>query len=152
MTEALAYKYIHDLAVTQAPATKARSMVKALAFLGHVLGVESALCVVKSPRLKGSTWAQYAGKRITEGRSPFMVSQLRLSLAAAVRAEDPVEKLLAGHTVFLVASRLRFFDSQRACEEPELDLAEDGRGFVDVRLGKTKTTNTGSWFVRRRWR
>ena len=65
------YKYSHHLAVTQAPATKAKSLVKAMAFIGHVLGVTSAIESIRSPRLKGSTWAQHAGKRIAEGRSPF---------------------------------------------------------------------------------
>ena len=36
-----------------------------------------------------------------------------------------------------------FIDSQRACEELELDRVEDVWVFIDVRLGKTKTANTG---------
>ena len=143
VTEEVAYKYVNFMRTTGAAASRARSFVKALAMIRHAFGIASLDSILRSTRLKGSAWAQFACKRVTVGRDPFSVPQVRLLQTASMVSPDAVDKLLAGFASFLIATRLRFKDAQRCTSEPRLDLAPDGWGFVELRLGATKTTNRG---------
>ena len=138
--EEVLYQYVTFLRYTKAPPTKATSFLKSLAFLRHFLEVEAAPDTEKSARIKGSTWRQFTRKRETTGRSPLTVPQVRLLQATVCAPGDPFERLLAGFGVLLVALRVRFVDAQRAREEPVLDLAADGWGFMELPVGRTKTT------------
>ena len=138
--EEVLYKYVTFLKFTRAPPTKATSFMTSLAFLRHYLEVEAAPDTEKSARIKGSTWRQFTRKRETTGRSPLTVPQVRLLQATVCAPGDAVERLLAGFGVLLVALRVRFADAQRAREEPVLDLASDGWGFLELPVGRTKTT------------
>ena len=107
--EQVAHKYVNFMRSSGAPASRARSFVKAMAMIRHAFVIDSIDPILKSTRLKGSAWAQFACKRVTVGRDPFTVSQVRVLQSATLVAPDGVDKLLAGFASFLVATRLRFF-------------------------------------------
>lgn len=142
LAEKTAYRYMRHLASMRAPATKATSAIKAFAFVGFVFGVDGA-GHFKSPRVNGAAWTMFVRKRLTAGRSPLRVDQVRL-LQATVSAEsaENLDRLMSGLVCCLVACRLRYFDAQRASEEPVLDVLESGYGYIEVHLNETKSTNT----------
>ena len=106
--EQVAYKYVNFMRSSGAPASRARSFVKAMAMIRHAFVIDSIDPILKSTRLKGSAWAQFACKRVTVGRDPFTVSQVRVLQSATLVAPDGIDKLLAGFASFLIATRLRF--------------------------------------------
>ena len=60
---------------------------------------------------------------------------------AACSLPDGPDKVLAGYWCVLVGSRTRHMDLQRCRGEPTLDLDEEMAGYVEVGIGKTKTTH-----------
>ena len=137
------YRVLQHLKKTQAAASKAGSVLKALSFAAHLFGMEGGSRKIKSERVRGAAWAMFAAKGVAQGRSPFTVGQLRL-LQSTVLAEhaEVLDRLMAGLTCLLVSCRLRYFDAQRSTQEPEMDLDSSGMGYVEVGMNATKTTNT----------
>ena len=95
--------------------------------------------VVRSTRIQGAAWRQFARKRETVGRTPFTVPQVKLLQAVVCGKGDDVDRLLAGLAPLLTSTRLRFVDAQRARQEPALDTDKDGWAYVEAPLGDVKT-------------
>ena len=138
--EEKSYHYVSYLKFSRAPATKASTFLRSISFIGHFLEMTAAAETRKSSRIQGSTWRQFTRKKETEGRSPLSVPQVRMLQATICTPGDAVERLLAGLAMTLVATRVRFIDAQRARAEPTLDTDTDDWGFLELPIGRTKTT------------
>ena len=139
--EKVFYKYLRELRDNNARAGKATCLTKAMAFLGHMFDVSSARAASRSKRVQGAAFVQLAGGATREGRSPFTVNQLRALQRGVVCLPAESDRIICGTVCALVAGRTRYQDLQRSTQEPVLDKAEDAPTYLEVRLGRTKTTN-----------
>ena len=96
VSEDQCYTYLTCLKKSQAAATKANSFLKALAFTAYTLEVDGVREVVRSTRIQGSAWRQFARKRETVGRAPFTVPQVKLLQSVVCGKCDDVDRLTAG--------------------------------------------------------
>ena len=142
VTEAVVYSYFAALRDAGAPPSRAKSTMSALAFAAFVLGLDGVKEALASPRVRGVTFAQFAKKRLTEGRSPLTKRQVEFLQCGVAAFPQDVDKLLAGFCCTCLATRLRFADAQRARSEPFLDLVPEGEGFLELPLGKVKAVRT----------
>ena len=148
--EKVFYKYLRELRDNNARAGKATCLTKAMAFLGHMFDVSSARAASRSKRVQGAAFVQLAGGATREGRSPFTVDQLRALQRGVSCLPAESDRIICGTVCALVACRTRYQDLQRSVEEPVLDKAEDAPTYLEVRLGRTKTTNKARSLLSRR--
>jgi hypothetical protein len=141
MCERIAYRYVVYLNSIRAPATRASSFRGAVAFMLHVLGVDSCKQVVGSSRIGGAAFRALQRKRETVQATPLTVAQLMVFQNAVQDTKiSSKDRVLAGFVCFCVEGRLRCSDAQRLMSEPRLDVAADGAGYIEATAGLLKSS------------
>ena len=142
ISEELAYRYVKDLAEENAPPTRAKRFVEAVAFAMGMIGLAGAREVLESKRISGAALKSTRRKRKTRKRDPFTVADVIALEEAAISLKGP-NQIFAGFLCLLIHTRCRFSDAMGSTA-PKLELDETQRGFLEAATIHTKTSNTDS--------
>ena len=118
LREAVVHRYVSELRMCKAPATRANAFLEAVNFGQHVMMLPTEGSVV-SPRVRGAAARSFERKRILTQRDPLTVSHVRTLENHLFSSEGPTA-VLAGFVLFLVYARCRHSDAQRLEHEPVL--------------------------------
>eukprot|EP00971_Amphidinium_carterae_P265607 5269356-Amphidinium_carterae.1 len=111
ITEGFVYRYLVELREHMA-ATFPATVIEALNFAGGVFGVEGALEATSSPRVKGLVAAERSKKRVLRQAKPLSVENVAsLELAVQNDEGDMLDRLFAGHCLFVLYARARWSDA-----------------------------------------
>ena len=140
MREEHVYRYLEHLHMTKAPATRGQRFLEAAGFMHGVIGCP-AQGILDSRRCRGASLRSFRTKRLLLQRDPLELSQVAGLENSVFDAESEVDQIFAGFCAFMVHARGRFSDGYKCVSEPKLDVSENGRGFVEVSVTETKTSN-----------
>jgi len=140
LSESTFYRFLTEIRAKKAP-TASKSSKESIAF-SEIVGLDGAKEIISSERILGLCHKLELTKRPT-------VQSDTLSRAEVVCLErtlgDPQawlpDRVKAGHDLFCTFGRLRWKDSQWI-ESAEIDVDENGNGFLECRTLYTKTSNT----------
>jgi hypothetical protein len=114
---------------------------ESLNFIGGVLGFDNAMTTAESPRISGMC----ARTKMTTLKRPqakvLTVDQVIKLEKLVSEAIDPIDRVLAGHMLFVLYARCRWSDVQ-AIEELVVDCIETGHGYIEAKTTYVKTANT----------
>ena len=125
-SEGLVYEYLRFLRREKAPATRAQSLLEAIAFSVGLLEIKQ-MEVVMSPRVRGSSHELWSGKRILRPRDPFTKEMVATLENLTVNHADLQTRVFAGFVTALIHCRCRVSDAQRATVGPDRDYCAEGR-------------------------
>ena len=137
--------YQHFCAERQAgsPSSRLQSVVEALRFSEHVLGVSQLCAELLSKRVIGASKYQTPGPR--RQASPFTVKELKvLHSILQTDTEDMWDRVMAGATLCAVYSRSRWSDIQHA-ESMEADPSQWDPIFLEFKVLDHKTKRANAW-------
>eukprot|EP00973_Karenia_brevis_P050082 6951321-Karenia_brevis.AAC.1 len=122
LTEETTYRYLKELYVEKAPATRAQRFREAIAFLKHVMGVEGCDDILSSRRIQGAALRSFMTKRLRKQRDALTVEMVReLENIVTNEMADVKDRCFAGFALSMVYLRARHFDLSFAVAEPRLD-------------------------------
>ena len=111
VTEFDVWTYVKWLQKTEAPATKAGSLVEALRFSWYLLGVHGADLAESSLRIKGVSSQMRSMKRPWRPAGLLTVSEVKMPHKMLADTSLPLgDRALAGHALHLLYSRSRWSD------------------------------------------
>ena len=111
VTEFDVWTYVRWLQKTEAPATKAGSLVEALRFSWYLLGVEGANLAESSLRIKGVSSQMRAKKQPWRPADLLTVAEVKALHKMLMDTSQPLgDRALAGHVLHLLYSRSRWSD------------------------------------------
>ena len=111
VTEFDVWTYVRWLQKTEAPATKAGSLVEALRFSWYLLGVEGANLAESSLRIKGVSSQMRAKKHPWRPADLLTVVEVKALHKMLMDTSQPLgDRALAGHVLHLLYSRSRWSD------------------------------------------
>lgn len=117
--ETVCWRYVQQLAIEDAPATRAMSFVQALRLAAHILGCDGAMQCCSSRRIEGSAELQYAKRRKTCQARPLTVLEVtRLRQIAAEQSRNVIDRVFASHALMALYARARnseILNALRAC-------------------------------------
>ena len=137
--------YQHFCAERQAgsPSSRLQSVVEALRFSEHVLGVSQLCAELLSKRVIGASKYQTPGPR--RQAAPFTVKELKvLHSILQTDTEDVWDRVMAGATLCAVYSRSRWSDIQHA-ESMEADPSQWDPIFLEFKVLDHKTKRANAW-------
>ena len=120
--------------------TRGRKFVDTLVFMGCLFGLAGANAS-ESAQVQGLAYGGLKRKRPTVKRPPIparVVMSWEKDVVLAAGTERVLEdqelsiEVLKGHFLWLVHTRTRFGDAARLKQEPKLDLAADGTGYIEA--------------------
>ena len=136
--EPVIYAYRCFLRSSKAPATRVQSMMQAMGFCIHVIGMVAEQGIENSARLKGASISSFMRKRELVQRNPLTTAQVqRLETLLVAGHFDPVDEIYVGFALFMTHCRMRFSDSQQMSYEPVVNGE-----FLECSTSVFKTANT----------
>ena len=119
------------------PKSRCTSLLEALTFVRHVVGVEEAECLIKSRRCRGIGVVEEFKE--AKQAPPLTVRQLLKLHETLETHEDPWTRHFAGCVLIATYSRCRWSDIQHAVELI-IDRSSDGvLVYLELRIGVHKT-------------
>lgn len=141
--EALLYKHFCTERDSGSPPSRLQSVVEAVRFVEHVMGVSQLGAELLSRRVLGAAKFQVAGPR--RQASPFTVSELKvLHGILESDVEDLWDRVMAGSTLCAVYSRSRWSDLQHS-ETMEADPNPWDPLYVEFTVREHKTKRANAW-------
>ena len=123
-TEHGLYTFLCKLRDAGAPTSNLQSIIQALNFAQHVLGLQELSTVTMSRRCIGAVGARNVGPK--RQAHPFkVVKMMALHSVLHDNAEDPWNRVFSGTVLFAIYSRSRWMDMQHA-ETMEVDTDFSG--------------------------
>ena len=136
------YQYLLYLRDTGASATTASSLLQALNFAAHVVGIAGAKEASKSARVQGAAARMFVLKRPLTQRKPLTKQMIMALENATVYSKSVVDRVAAGTFTWMLYARARFSDAQRA-EKMIIDLTQStNRGYIELHSRRVKTSST----------
>jgi hypothetical protein len=136
--EKLVYSFLYDC--SWQAASFGSAFRESLNFAGGVLGFDGAISSASSQRIVGYCSRKLIEKKKRIQAKPLSVKQV-VSLEHLVsKAPDRIDRMLAGHMLFVLYSRARWSDAQ-AVEAILDDTCHDGTGFIECHTYYVKTAN-----------
>ena len=153
ISEPMVYEYLKHLRDSAAPATRAKSFLKACNFAFGLCSFERGNSIALSARCMGLAAKALKGKRRRKQRDPLKGKWLHVMEQAVVAAYEghgllsKHEGVVTGFLVFTAHARARCSDAARIVVEPLLDEPEDGdpeSSFIEAvtQGSQVKTGNT----------
>ena len=136
--EVHAYQYAKHLEEVGKPSSIG-SFLSALAFAGHVFGVDGSLSTSGSGRIRGLSDKMLAGRPRVDQAAPLTVEQVRLLESELEYGGDVMQKLFAGHCLCLLWLRSRWSDGQ-SIWNIRVDAVGETGGYLEASVEKTKTS------------
>ena len=136
--EPVAWAYFQHLRDTNAPATKAESIMSAFRFALHILGFETLTEVVNSRRLKGLAEIMMASKRLLKQALVLTVTQV-LGLHSLLRNDGLhiMDRAIVAYVLVALYGRCRHSDLQ-LLHSLDCDFNHEG-GFITLQTCHHKT-------------
>ena len=141
--EHVVWEYFQHLKSTDAPASKADSMMSAVRFAFYVLGFDSLAVAVSSRRLTGASEIMLAGKRLLRQALVLSVSQVkRLHSILTDSGRHLFDRVIVVHILFALYGRCRHSDLLDI-HDISCDFDDKG-GFVTLSTCSHKTGRMAS--------
>jgi hypothetical protein len=137
--ENVVYNFLYDCS-WKSPSF-ASTFRESLHFSGGLLGFDQATQVADSPRIAGFCARTKATQMKKTQAKVLTVDQVTKLEKLVTCAEDPVDRILSGHMLFVLYSRSRWSDAQ-AVEELIIDHSDSDHGFIEAKTTYVKTANT----------
>jgi len=142
LVEDIVFKYLDDLNLEGAPATRGQAFKEALNFAKGYAGLEGVSDVLASRRVIGSALASYSRKREPNKRLPLTKVEMQCLERFVVDSAGPMrDRVLAGFALMCAYGRLRVGDASRLDREPTLDVDSEGVGYFEAGLLEHKTSS-----------
>ena len=141
LTEEACYQYVKSCRIERAPATRAFEARKAWRLATILLGLNTSMDIFKSARTEGCIRRCYKHKRLTKRSEPINKRAVMALERACVHSDDSVTRSKAGFLRFCIGARARGGAAARIGQEPILDLAPNGLGYIDVLAHVHKRSN-----------
>ena len=137
LTEHAVYAFFEDRQATAA-ATSFRSLLSAIAFAQHVVGLEGGDRVYTSGRVRGLASKLYMQKRKLKQRNPLRVADVVLleRICCGLEGKSAQDRHAAGFFLFLLYARARYSDGQNVAS-----LADSPK-YLEFKVGRSKTSFT----------
>ena len=137
LTEHAIYAFFEEKQTTAA-ATSFRSLLSAIAFAQHVVGLEGGDRVYTSGRVRGHASKLYMQKRKLKQRNPLRVADVVLleRICCNLEGKSVQDRYAAGFFLFLIYARARYSDGQNVAS-----LADSPK-YLESKVGRSKTSFT----------
>ena len=137
LTEQAVYAYFEARKDTAA-ATTFRSLLSAIAFAKHVVGLAGAESIYLSGRVRGLASRLYMQKRKLKQRNPLRVADVLLleRISCKLTARSLQDRVAAGYFLFLLYARARYSDGQNVAS------LKDTPNYLECKVGRSKTSFT----------
>ena len=122
-------------------ATAIASCVSAVAFAGHMLGVDGALQAVASKRVQGVSFRHASTKRPWRPMQPLSVLAVKTLEHFCAHSECVQDRVFSGQCLFTLYSRGRWSDTMHV-KGFAMDVDANDEGYLVAMGTRTKTGNT----------
>ena len=137
------YRHFCSERESGSPSSRLQSVVEALRFTEHVLGVSQLSAELLSKRVLGASKFQSSGPR--RQASPFTVKELRILHNVLVSEDEELwDRMMAGATLCAVYSRSRWSDLQHS-EAMFSDPHHWDPCFIEFTVKEHKTKRANAW-------
>ena len=141
ISEDVLYSYIK--ACGDSAPTYPKSLMRAIGFAKHVLGLDLKGDVLGSGRTRGCVDSHYSCRRKLVQRPPLSVQQVSdLEMIVKDDSRTDSDKLAAGYFLFLIFGRLRYSDGLQISELKLDKVVHQGKtyGFLECVAERSKTS------------
>lgn len=138
-TEILLYTYLCDLRDSGLPASRAKGVLEAVAFVRHTMGIDECEQMLQGRRCWGAASSDSVKER--SQASPLTVKELRVLHSVLEQDHDIWNQAFSGMVLFVTYSRSRWTDAQQASALLFDRDDSDNIAFVEAATGVHKTVH-----------
>ena len=120
-------------------ATRLEQLLLAIAFCKGLIGLRGTSEILESARVSGAAHRLFMTKRILRQRAALKRRQCALLEDLAANGSG-LDQVIAGDAMFCMHARARWSDAAEVTTEPYLDVADDGKGFIEAVADHSKTS------------
>lgn len=138
-SETLLYTFVCDLRDNGFPASRAKGVLEAIAFIRHTMGIDECEVMLRGRRCWGAATSDSIKEK--SQASPLLVKELELLHSVLEHDTDLWNRAFSGMVLFVTYSRARWTDAQQA-SSLLFDCDETGSAaYVEASTGVHKTVH-----------